>query len=556
MRLLRTLGFAVALSLLLGLGLAAAYLDAPPSHAQAPTPLPAHYEFIRQWGNRPAHQPPLGVFDQIGGLAFDTVGQLYVVDQVNHRVQVLNREGQAVRQMGWLGEADGELYRPARLAVDGQGIVYITDEGDGRVIRFAADGSALPSWYGFDRPYGIGIGGDGSIYVAEAAGVQKLSPDGQKRSFVVETDQPVKGLKVKREGEADVLYTFGQDRVVRKFSADGVLLAAWTEFMRYYLNDLEADERGNVYATGFSSDPQRGVEYWLLKRWAVDGSVERYGGLWEPRGIALGPDGLIYVSDGNIQAQREATYINMSRQRITRLTTLGAQVEPSWGSEEGRFHGQMVQPFTLAWAPSGHVWVYDANDGRFQQFTPMGDFVSQFTYQLSYPVRGTGHFQFDRQGNILVSQGCRLFRLSPTGTVLATYEGSPGCALLPVNDPALHFRGVAGFDLDPAGNIWVADYQLQRVAKLNSQGQRVQTLRDPAHFLQAHDVAVDTPRDHLYVLTEADQIVVYTLAEPNQYLATWQIYSLADPRRLSHLAHIEVDADGYVFVGDESSATV
>src|SRR5690606_18211423 len=66
-------------------------------------------------------------------------GNLYVVDQRNHRIVVVRPptpgtpEGQVVRELGGRGSAPGELFKPEEIVFDAAGRLIVADGGNGRV---------------------------------------------------------------------------------------------------------------------------------------------------------------------------------------------------------------------------------------------------------------------------------------------------------------------------------------------------------------------------------------------------------------------------------------
>ncbi|MGD8856805.1 MAG: hypothetical protein PVG33_10785, partial [Chloroflexota bacterium] len=63
-----------------------------------------------------------------GGLAVDSQGQLFVVDNGNHRIQKFDSQGNYLGQWGEEGAEDGQFIRAIGIAVDDQGLVYVTDD--------------------------------------------------------------------------------------------------------------------------------------------------------------------------------------------------------------------------------------------------------------------------------------------------------------------------------------------------------------------------------------------------------------------------------------------
>ena len=76
-----------------------------------------------------------GCFENPDDLDFDDAGNLYIVDQNNHRTQVLTPQGQHVRNIGRHGSGRGELNRPVSAAVH-RNMIYITDTSNERISVF------------------------------------------------------------------------------------------------------------------------------------------------------------------------------------------------------------------------------------------------------------------------------------------------------------------------------------------------------------------------------------------------------------------------------------
>jgi len=115
------------------------------------------------------------------GLAIDEDGLLYEADVDNRRLQVLERDGTYVR--AW-GIPESHTAEGHHVAVSGEW-VYVTDLPRHRVLVYGKLGELIGGWGRegvgegeFRRPVGIGIGPDGSVYVADSQNnrIQKFAP--------------------------------------------------------------------------------------------------------------------------------------------------------------------------------------------------------------------------------------------------------------------------------------------------------------------------------------------------------------------------------------------
>lgn len=76
-------------------------------------------------------------------LTFDSMGNLYVLDSQNERVQVFSSEGIFIRKFGSAGTFPGGFDFPKGLAVDDSGYVYIADTGNKRIQKLTSAGQHI-----------------------------------------------------------------------------------------------------------------------------------------------------------------------------------------------------------------------------------------------------------------------------------------------------------------------------------------------------------------------------------------------------------------------------
>ncbi len=112
----------------------------------------------------------------------------------------------------------------------------------------------------------------------------------------------------------------------------------------------------------------------------------------------------------------------------------------AWGSQ-GTGPGQFVALYGIAVAPSGHVYTLDGSNGRVQEFTANGEYVSEWGGQGT----GDGQFQLphgiavDQVGNVYVADtgNNRIQKFSATGAFLGKWGVSgfdPGQLRAPLVD--------------------------------------------------------------------------------------------------------------------------
>ena len=115
-----------------------------------------------------------GDFSKPAGVAVDAEGNLYVADTYNNRIEIFDADGQFVSTFGKAGDGPGYFGRPKGVAIDGDGHVWVADGMQDRVQVFTKDGQLL-----------ISLGGHG-LLPGQFQGLTGIAIDKQNRVFTSE----------------------------------------------------------------------------------------------------------------------------------------------------------------------------------------------------------------------------------------------------------------------------------------------------------------------------------------------------------------------------------
>ena len=200
-------------------------------------------------------------------VAVDSLGNIYIADNVNNCIQKLSSDGTFITKWGSEGSADGQFNRPFSIAIDTSGYIYVADTYNHRIQKFTSDGTFITKWGSkgtgdgeFDEPYGIAVDTMGYVYVADTNNhrIQKFTSDG-----IFITKWGSQGL-----AEGQFKYPFGiavdtsgyvyvadsGNHRIQKFTSDGTFISKWGKYGSAegefnYPTGIAVDRSGNVYVT-------------------------------------------------------------------------------------------------------------------------------------------------------------------------------------------------------------------------------------------------------------------------------------------------------------------
>ena len=159
-------------------------------------PASAEVGFLRQLGGEDGKKP--GQFALPDGVGVDNAGNILVADSQNNRIQRFSPDGKVVpfpafAQGPW-SQAPGKFKLPYDVDFDGLGNIFVADTQNHRIQKFTPQGKFIRMWGRnggdgtpgvgpgeMDQPRGLATDPDGNVWVAdhENARVLKFTGDGR-----------------------------------------------------------------------------------------------------------------------------------------------------------------------------------------------------------------------------------------------------------------------------------------------------------------------------------------------------------------------------------------
>ena len=121
-----------------------------------------------------------GQFSNPSGILIDSSGSVWVLDTSNARVQEFNQSGAYMGQFGSYGSGNGQFSQPAAIALDASGNIWVADGGNSRVEEFSGNGSFIKAFAVGGSPYALTFDPSGDLYVLDRTynRITKLSSSG------------------------------------------------------------------------------------------------------------------------------------------------------------------------------------------------------------------------------------------------------------------------------------------------------------------------------------------------------------------------------------------
>lgn len=261
----------------------------------------------------------------------------------------------------------------------------------------------------------------------------------------------------------------------------------------------------------------------FVSKWGGYGSGD--GQFKEPQGIAIAPDGSVYVADSG-------------NNRIQKFDGNGNFIA-KWGSL-GYSNGQLAYPLSIAIGPDGSVYVTDYYD-RVQKFDNSGNFI------LAWGEYGRWDGQFKRPYGIAVSldgfvyvvdtYNFRIQKFDSNGNFITTW-GSWG-----YGTGQFYYPSDVAVAAD--GSVYVSDLLTGFIQKFDSNGIFIAQWGGYGEFIELQDL--ETGQDgSVYAV---DKSSVKKFGSNGDFIIKWGDYGSADGQ-FNYPHGIAAASDGSVYVAD------
>lgn len=320
--------------------------------------------------------------------SFDSAGNYYFADYSNNRVRRIDAAGLVWTTAGlrtYVGDggpaASAVLSEPQYLAVDREGVVYISDPGAHRIRRVGVDGvittvagtgtpgstptggSALGP---INTPRGITIAPDGNVVFAEFGNgrIRKIEDDGTLSQVGPALSSPWavafndSGTLHASSWGGWIYYLDGQG-IWRQRLSSYVLAAslAFDESQTLYFTDVNTSR---VYASHLS-ERRVVVGYAGYPGYEGDGGLALMAAVNDPMGLTFTANGELLIAD------TENHVIRRVASNGTISTIAGTGVAGFAGDGGAAKSAQFNGPVGLATAPNGDLYVADSLNGRIRR---------------------------------------------------------------------------------------------------------------------------------------------------------------------------------------------
>ena len=441
------------------------------------------------------------------GLAVGTDGQLLIAEGSPSRIAVFTYTTAAFTFTWQIGEtwnwgSSNALFRgPAGVAQDSTGRIYVADQGNSRVQIFNSSGGYLTTIGSgtcgsgateLCEPYGLAIGSGGMLYIADTRNsrVQIYQMAGNSPNFVQSITTGSGPLEWVTGVAVDANYLYVSDHAndgrIQVFDLNGVYQYTiagdrngdddcWDDNDFCWPEEVAVDSQGNVYIADTNvhfrvtkcSGGQAGACAPFAGTQGIPYITNNYH-YFRPYGITLD-------SAGNILFTEEYG------RRLFKLDQNGA-VQVLAGEAGIRFDDadetHFGQPYQVAIAPNGLIYVADGAKNRVQIFNPDGTRNGILGDGRCDDSDGIGQTEFCWPRGVAIGSDGRIYVADGDHHRVQVFDGDRNYLATIGQGDCDPGNGIGGAEfcypaavaVDESNNVYVADYNNFRVQKCQVAG--------------------------------------------------------------------------------------
>jgi trimeric autotransporter adhesin len=407
-------------------------------------------------------------FYSIGGIAFDTAGNMYVSESQGNVIRKATPNGTfstiaGTGHTGYSGDGgparEATLFNPGPIAVGPDGAVYVIT-GDSRIRKITADGN-------INLVAGTGTG----------TGINRVQGDGGP-AVNATLNEPG---EVAFDQEGNVYIADTSNARVRKIDKNGIIstVAGPAQPGVDYYNAVAVDEKGTLYVAWTHTSP--GAVSATVNRVNPDGSLTAVAGSGQPCtggpgqftgdgvpalqarlcaviGLTVDPSGLLNLSEGGYSLLLRLA-ADGTMQRVAGNTSATYTGDGGPATQANLMGGQGFSPQTSAFDPAGNLYLSEAGLNIVREVTPKSyqvsaapsrieangrtaqnqtialtaNFAETFPYSVHLSTTDTGKWLSTNRVTGLVGESI-VVSFNAAGLATGTYHGTIGIQVAaPVN---------------------------------------------------------------------------------------------------------------------------
>jgi sugar lactone lactonase YvrE len=439
-------------------------------------------------------------------------------EDLNNTIALFTTSGTAVGTVGnGPGNGNGQLNAPRDAATDGAGNIFVADYNNDRIAEFSASGTWIRNWGSrgtgpgqFNRPYGVALDSAGDVYVADSGNnnrVQEFTNTGTFIRYYGASSSGVgifTGLRRVAVGTGANPDVYGADlwgfRIVR-FTSTG------TQDLTYGGTPPATGAFNRPFGVASSSSAMYVVDTNNQRVQAFDPTSGAYKFSWGVRGFGANNFGFNWPRDLTVSTATNTEWVADTKNfRVTQFSPTGAATGESYGGTHGTGPDHLNWPYGIA-AYLSDLIVADTFNNRVQRIDPTTGTVVWTVDSLGSP-KGVAV-----AGNVV-------YVADTLNRRILELDAANGQQLTSFGTSVLHTQ-VTGVAVEPNGDVWATDSSFNRLVqfdpngnvllKFGKMGTGPGQFNDPSHievFVTGASVVellvVDTNNDRVQIFATGD----------------------------------------------------